>query len=114
VDERAEVESASPKMRDDRRHRAAEAMKRPGVPPGRRAPRPAPPGTRLEIASVRMRFLIDDYKPVVDNHSIRVRQTSSQTKRNDLDHPVAGAANLKRFTVEGFTDHTAHLTTTTR
>lgn len=52
---------------------------------------------------------IDDYKPVSET---TVQFAFGQDKlsdeaRNDLDHLVAGAMNLKRFTVvvEGFTDH---------
>ncbi len=112
VDERAESGISVVKERAmTADNKAAEAMKR--AMEAAKAAEEAQAGAARnasEIASVRDAVSrIDDYKPVAGT-TIQFafgQDNLSDEAKNDLDHLVAGAANLKRFTVvvEGFTDH---------
>jgi OOP family OmpA-OmpF porin len=112
VDERAESGiSAARERAMTADNKAAEAMKR-AVEAAKAAAEARASADRntAELASVRDAVSkIDDYKPVAGT---TIQFAFGQDKlsgdaKNDLDNLVAGAMNLKRFTVvvEGFTDH---------
>ena len=112
VDERAESGISAAKERAmTADNKAGEAMNR-ATEAAKAAEEARASATRnaSEIASVRDAVSkIDDYKPIAGT---TVQFAFGQDKlsdeaKNDLDHLVAGAMNLKRFTVvvEGFTDH---------
>jgi len=92
-------------------NKAAEAMKRAAeAAKAAEEARASAARNASELASVRDAVAkIDDYKPVAGT-TIQFafgQDTLSNDAKNDLDNLVAGAMNLKRFTVvvEGFTDH---------